>query len=418
MRAFCVYFKELEVKRMKKLLFFAVVFITLFAISAKPALAATPNWDVKGTWSLDFSLGESHYFHTMFVNSFNPITGVFSGTGIYTPDTSYTWTVTGTISGDDVTFDIHYTDTNAGYTSHVIGAITGATSMSGTWRDSGNASGTWIGTGTAKDITIPSVPTGIYFKDTVNNKSVACGGVTSARNFDVYWNANPESDIDHYEYDSYNAGGSIGLVDYPLTTPYFLASWWTVPTEGTYGVQVRAVDKAGNKSEWSGGALGYEFSCKYTADWTAPSTPVLQVPVNNSVVTVHNFIFDWSDVIDLTAVTYDWEGSLVNDFSIRGMWNHYGLPGSYVDSPGTPDNVYYWHVRACDAAGNCSPWTGVWKVTVNTTTSPIVVGPPTNMDQCKKSGWMTFNNPRFRNQGDCVSWLQSNINAIGNRKDN
>ena len=43
---------------------------------------------------------------------------------------------------------------------------------------------------------------------------------------------------------------------------------------------------------------------------------------------------------------------------------------------------------------------------------------PTNKDQCKNGGWMLFNDPTFRNQGDCVSWLQASPNAVGNRKDN
>ncbi len=32
---------------------------------------------------------------------------------------------------------------------------------------------------------------------------------------------------------------------------------------------------------------------------------------------------------------------------------------------------------------------------------------PTNADQCKKDGWMNFSNPTFKNQGDCVSYVQS-----------
>jgi len=39
------------------------------------------------------------------------------------------------------------------------------------------------------------------------------------------------------------------------------------------------------------------------------------------------------------------------------------------------------------------------------------VGPPTDKNECKKEGWMTFNNPFFKNQGDCVSYVQSNKNA-------
>ncbi len=39
------------------------------------------------------------------------------------------------------------------------------------------------------------------------------------------------------------------------------------------------------------------------------------------------------------------------------------------------------------------------------------IGTPTDMEQCKKGGWMTFNNPEFKNQGQCVSYVQSNKNA-------
>jgi hypothetical protein len=44
-----------------------------------------------------------------------------------------------------------------------------------------------------------------------------------------------------------------------------------------------------------------------------------------------------------------------------------------------------------------------------------VIGPPTDMNQCKNNGWMTFNNPTFKNQGDCVSYVQSSPKAKGNK---
>jgi quercetin dioxygenase-like cupin family protein len=35
-------------------------------------------------------------------------------------------------------------------------------------------------------------------------------------------------------------------------------------------------------------------------------------------------------------------------------------------------------------------------------------GPPLTVDQCKNSGWMSFNFPRsFNNQGDCVSFVET-----------
>ena len=41
----------------------------------------------------------------------------------------------------------------------------------------------------------------------------------------------------------------------------------------------------------------------------------------------------------------------------------------------------------------------------------VVVGPPTDKNQCKNGGWQTFNNPSFKNQGQCVSYVQSNERA-------
>ena len=120
---------------------------------ALPARAATPDWNITGTWNLDFNFGGGHYLHTMTVTTFNSTTGAFSGTGVYS-DPSYTWTVTGIVSGYDVTYHIVYTGTNAGYTVDVTGTIaSGGTSMSGTW---GNASqsGTWTGVGAATAVLI------------------------------------------------------------------------------------------------------------------------------------------------------------------------------------------------------------------------------------------------------------------------
>jgi len=39
----------------------------------------------------------------------------------------------------------------------------------------------------------------------------------------------------------------------------------------------------------------------------------------------------------------------------------------------------------------------------------------TNKDQCKQGGWMTYSDPSFKNQGDCVSYVQSNVHALGNK---
>lgn len=43
--------------------------------------------------------------------------------------------------------------------------------------------------------------------------------------------------------------------------------------------------------------------------------------------------------------------------------------------------------------------------------SSSLVGPPTNKDQCKKGGWQTFNNPTFKNQGECISFVNHHQNG-------
>jgi hypothetical protein len=50
-------------------------------------------------------------------------------------------------------------------------------------------------------------------------------------------------------------------------------------------------------------------------------------------------------------------------------------------------------------------WAPNGTVAIKITASAPLVGPPTNKDQCKGDGWKSFNNPSFKNQGDCVSFV-------------
>jgi hypothetical protein len=47
-------------------------------------------------------------------------------------------------------------------------------------------------------------------------------------------------------------------------------------------------------------------------------------------------------------------------------------------------------------------------ITVNGTSevpAPVVSGTPTSKNDCKHGGWKTFTNPSFKNQGQCVSYV-------------
>lgn len=45
-------------------------------------------------------------------------------------------------------------------------------------------------------------------------------------------------------------------------------------------------------------------------------------------------------------------------------------------------------------------------ITVNGVHEVPLVGPPTAKDQCKHGGWRKFDNPAFKNQGQCVSYVE------------
>lgn len=96
-----------------------------------------------------------------------------------------------------------------------------------------------------------------------------------------------------------------------------------------------------------------------------------------------------------------------------------GVSGDLSPATGTDadsDGVYwdtdtaYWYCDGgtggvgtfrSDTLPSC--WSG-YRPMASIETSAATVGPPTNSDQCKKDGWKTFNNPSFKNQGECVSY--------------
>ncbi len=51
----------------------------------------------------------------------------------------------------------------------------------------------------------------------------------------------------------------------------------------------------------------------------------------------------------------------------------------------------------------------VWSTVDGTTTWDFepLIGPPTDKDECKKGGWQAFNNPSFKNQGDCIQYVNT-----------
>jgi len=129
---------------------------TLFLVVAMSTIgladAAAPNWDISGTWTLNFDFG-SPYVHQMTITNFDRTTGEFSGTGYYVADTSYTWDVNGVVSGNDLSFHMIYTGTGAGYKVFVDGTIsTDGHQIIGSGSTSAGQTFTLVGDGTAHPI--------------------------------------------------------------------------------------------------------------------------------------------------------------------------------------------------------------------------------------------------------------------------
>lgn len=97
---------------------------------------------------------------------------------------------------------------------------------------------------------------------------------------------------------------------------------------------------------------------------------------------------------DLIHMNYDYSGGL----NCRG----------YVDATINPDGSISggsWH-------DNCyGERTGEWTTDFVATR----IANPTNKEQCKNDKWKNFVDPVFKNQGDCVSYVQSNPKAVGNK---
>ncbi len=236
------------------------------------------------------------------------------------------------------------------------------------------------------------------------NPSLTCGALTTIHSTTVDWTdvTGGVGGVDGYEYN----------VHYPLADGSGFGNWTTYVTqsqysgslnEGTHTVRVRAKDHAGNYSEWSN-------ECSITTDWSAPDvtlTNPLEGAILSGEVEIRGSVEDdnphhyWL-VIENSGGNKVWGPGTVDETSslvdaVLGNW----------DTTLVPDGIYTVKLEARDSANNKDTGSVDWNtVTVKNTPDPI--DPPVNKDQCKNDGWKEFNNPEFKNQGQCVSYVQAN----------
>lgn len=136
---------------MKKLIASVIATGTLLATTALPLFAKIDR--VSGPWELTapnaivFGCGGGTYDHTLDAVTNDLSDGSFEGEGTYDPNSSYTWDITGDISGDDILFTLVYTGIGAGYTLNGVGMIDTDGSIGGT--TDGNCQTFSMGAGSA-----------------------------------------------------------------------------------------------------------------------------------------------------------------------------------------------------------------------------------------------------------------------------
>lgn len=107
------------------------------------ALARPPV--LVGDIAIDYTLlGGGVWSHLYTIQTFDAATGAFSGFGHYIPDASYTEIITGSVTGNTVSFHVLYTGTNANYTVDAMGTIDPNGQLTGIAISPGQ-SFTWIG---------------------------------------------------------------------------------------------------------------------------------------------------------------------------------------------------------------------------------------------------------------------------------
>lgn len=105
---------------------------------------------------------------------------------------------------------------------------------------------------------------------------------------------------------------------------------------------------------------------------------------------------------------FDVSGSF--DYVIDGYWNNvreieYGqsVPATRVVATVTLANGKVVTAENTNLTGD--------PTTIYPTTPPVVI--PTDKDQCKNGGWTAFTNPSFKNQGQCVSYVNGRADNHG-----
>lgn len=223
------------------------------------------------------------------------------------------------------------------------------------------------------DHTAPAIPTDLSWTPE-GGSAMASGGITNIQKGTLAW-LDSDPGVDRYKYyfwtnipgyfegesNAWTTEGSTYITQSPTG-----GSIWTdfYDLQGTYYFCIKAIDATGNTSNCSD-----TYSVTY--DTTAPSMPVHEYPVNNASLNFNDFWFEWSDATG--AAKYEVQFSQNPATGGDGAFTNVQWTGDYqsiqpIESKARSvgaNGIWYWQVRAVDAAGNKSAWTAPWKLEID-----------------------------------------------------
>ncbi len=308
----------------KKCLVGAAAGALMYGAMVTPAFAATPNWDVTGSWNFDLNstVWGGTYSKTMTVTQ--DLNGNITGTGNNVP-AGNTWNVTGNVSGNAISFSLNYNAPMAGYVASFVGNIQSDGSMNGTWSDVVYSdSGSWHSTsGAAATIVISACPVGtapnLLETQTVNSASSApissTNSLSSGKDYLLVSSGTWQNDslnVADTEYASTNNWSSV-MDGYDIN-PWFLG-------KGEFDLQVN-----GAFVDWGGYSPTHTYSHLYTG--TGSTVNFMVFDGYSNVATpyiVPGWYGDNSGSLEVKIYSCDKVLPSNIDQCKKGLWQSYGV---------------------------------------------------------------------------------------------
>lgn len=185
---------------------------------------------------------------------------------------------------------------------------------------------------------------------------------------DFTWNSTVNGETYQIQIDNNNTFSSPEQ-DY-ITDTGVLSYLPTLTTEGLYYWRVRAISTNNILGGWSSVRT-------FTFDKTSPIAPSLLTPTDIAVVR-GTPAYTWS--IPTGAKTFQFEYDDNSDFSSPVYTSQILTTAKYIP-PTQAFGLYYWHVKAADAAGNWSAWGTPRSITIQPLipTAPVLTSPATGL---------------------------------------